>query len=168
VDLNRSLSNPALFSEFSKLLSPEDRLAVLSSRYHPHRQAVTDAITRKIHRGCPVLHLAVHTFTSELRGKVRKTDIGLLYDPARKEERTLCAAWKRALTGRDSALCVRRNYPYLGSSDGLATDLRKTLSGRWYLGIELEVNNRHWFRGRKVWTQLGVALAESLDQLLAG
>jgi hypothetical protein len=37
---------------------------------------------------------------------------------------------------------VRRNYPYLGRSDGLTTYLRRRFDRDRYVGVEIEVNQR--------------------------
>lgn len=113
------------------------------------------------------LHLGVHTFTPVLSGSVRRADVGLLYDPSRALERSWAAAWRRAIRRRRPDLVVRRNYPYLGVSDGLTTHLRRSLGTEKYAGLELEVNQR-WFRsGGDSWRRLKADLAESLSEALA-
>ena len=72
-------------------------------------------------------------------GVVRTADIGLLYDPARWREKAFCSVWRDSLLNLAPAMRIRRNYPYQGRSDGLATSLRRKFPRR-YLGIELEVN----------------------------
>jgi hypothetical protein len=39
-------------------------------------------------------------------------------------------------------LRVRRNYPYLGTADGLVSFLRKEFSSELYIGIEIELNQK--------------------------
>ena len=50
-----------------------------------------------------MIHLSSHSFTPELDGKVRKADIGLIYDPARQRE----GGSVRALEGDSQDLCAR-------------------------------------------------------------
>ncbi len=140
VDLNRSLHHRRVFSEFTDALSPAERETLVRTHYLPHRQSVAAAIRRGLDRGQRVAHLAVHSFTPELHGRVRRADVGLLYDPDRELERRLCLGWQRALRELHPALQVRRNYPYRGTSDGLATHLRRELDHLGYAGIELELN----------------------------
>jgi predicted N-formylglutamate amidohydrolase len=90
--------------------------------------------------GRRVVHVAAHTFTPELDGVVRTADVGLLYDPARRGEHRLAAAWKAALSVAAPQLRVRRNYPYAGKGDGLTRELRLRFPAARYVGIELEVN----------------------------
>jgi predicted N-formylglutamate amidohydrolase len=135
VDLNRSATHPRLFSEKVRALPPEERSRILAEYYAPHREAVEAAIARAVRTG-PVLHLGVHSFTPVLDGKVRRADVGLLYDPRRRSERAFCDPWHAAFTG----LVVRRNYPYRGVSDGFTTALRRKYADASYIGVELELN----------------------------
>jgi predicted N-formylglutamate amidohydrolase len=140
VDLNRSLGHPKLFSRYSAGLSEETRAAIVARWWRPHRTRVERHIERLVNRGARVLHVAVHSFTPVLAGEVRNADIGLLYDPSRAVERTLCAEWQRGIAA--SGLRVRRNYPYAGKSDGFCTYLRGRFEPAAYAGIELELNQK--------------------------
>ncbi len=140
VDLNRSPTNPAVFSEVTRTL-PRDERARLLARYHtPHRDRVETAVTALVAEGHDVLHLGVHSFTPVLRGVARRADLALLYDPARASERVVAAAWTRRLREALPDFRVRRNHPYRGSSDGLTTTLRRRFPVDRYLGIEIEVS----------------------------
>jgi predicted N-formylglutamate amidohydrolase len=142
VDLNRSLRSPTLFSRITRDLEPEAQRALLARYYTPYRSAIEGFAGRAIEWGQAVLHLAVHTFTPVLDGRVRACEVGLLFDPARAHERALAVAWRRSLEERRSAWRVRLNYPYRGTSDGLTTHLRTVLPPRRYAGIEIEINQR--------------------------
>jgi len=142
VDLNRSLGHPQLFSEFTRNLDFAERERVLGRYYFPHRMTVESWIDARVRQGGRVLHLGVHSFTPRIDGRLRTADVGLLYDPSRSSERRFCDRWKRFLQQIAPKLRVRRNYPYLGKSDGFTTDLRRTIGSPRYLGIELEVNQR--------------------------
>ena len=87
----------------------------------------------------PVLHLSMHSFTPILHGKIRDADIGLLYDPTRELECKFCKDLG-SLLKRETPFRVRYNYPYRGVADGFTTELRKSFSGKQYLGIEIEIN----------------------------
>lgn len=140
VDLNRSVGHPHLFSEFSRRLDAERRVALLEHHYFPHREAIESWIADRVRRGGQVLHVGVHSFTPIADGQRRTADVGLLYDPSRVLERRFCQLWKDALAETDPELRVRRNYPYLGKADGLVTHLRRVFGQSAYLGIELETN----------------------------
>ncbi len=92
-------------------------------------------------RGERALHISVHSFTPVLRGVRRSADIGLLYDSRRILEKELVKSWLWTLS-LESPHRVRRNYPYLGRSDGFTTALRRQFPAARYLGIELEINQR--------------------------
>lgn len=166
VDLNRSVGHPRLLSEFSRRLPPADRQALLRRHYFPYRQRVESWIAAEIARGRRVVHVSSHSFTPVLAGQVRRADLGLLYDPSRRVERSLCEAWQRALMAADAGLRVRRNYPYAGTADGLTTALRRRFGPDRYAGIELEVNQRYPLAGGRAWsetcTTVGTALMLAL------
>jgi predicted N-formylglutamate amidohydrolase len=140
VDLNRSVGHSQLFSELSRGLGPEERAELLAAYYFPHRDRVESWIEARAGRGHCVVHIGVHSFTPRTDGAARRADVGLLYDPSRRGERSFCRDWKAVLGSIDPSLRVRRNYPFLGKADGFVTHLRAAFGPRRYLGIELEVN----------------------------
>ncbi len=139
-DGNRSAGHRALFSEFTAPLPREERERILEEEWRPHRAAVERTVATLIAGGHRVVHVAVHSFTPALGGVERTADVAFLYDPRRRGEREICGAWLRALATADPGLRLRRNYPYFGRADGLATALRRRFAARAYLGIELEMN----------------------------
>ena len=167
VDLNRSVGTPELHSEATRHLSLADRRAILERYYHPHRQKAEGAIRAAIEAGARVIHVASHSFTPELNGQVRTADIGLLYDPARSGEVAFTSAWLAALARSDSSLRLRRNYPYLGTSDGLTMALRRRHPPERYVGVELEVNQRYVEEDGPLWPRIRKTLVETLAQALA-
>lgn len=154
VELNRSLHHRSLFSEFTAGLDRATKQELLDRYYVSHRRAVEEWIAEAIREGRSVLHVSVHSFTPILHGIERTADVGLLYDPLRAGERAFCAAWQQALQERRPDLCVRRNYPYLGKSDGFTTSLRKHFPDGTYAGIELEVNQRWPQQSKAAWRRL--------------
>lgn len=140
VDLNRSHGHPQLYSFVTRAASPTLRREIFERHYLPHRRRVEALVGGAMRSGRPALHLSCHSFTASLEGVARNADVGLLYDPARAEEAALCAAWQRELTIVAPDLRVRRNYPYLGKSDGFTTWWRQRHPQTVYLGIELELN----------------------------
>ena len=161
VDLNRSRGNRALFSEISRRLGSEERERLMAEHYEPHRQRLVGAVRREINGGAGVVHLACHTFTPVLAGRVRTMDVGLLYDPRRDGERRLCRIWQQEIV-RSSSWVVRRNAPYRGVTDCLASELR-ALFPRRYLGIELELNHREFLEERERWNQLCEAVLDGFE-----
>ena len=124
-----------------------------------------DRGARRRAQGRRVVHIAVHSFTDVLDDQVRNADIGLLYDPARPGERALCKRWEQILRELDPALRVRRNYPYRGNADGLATWLRREFPDASYVGVELELNQALLASPRC--RPMKLVLAASIARLLA-
>lgn len=164
VELNRSPGHRALFSEFTTTLDRRKKRELLDEYYFPYRRRVETAIAERIAMHSRVVHVSVHSFTPELNGIMRQADVGLLYDPRRPDERRICLAWQEALRSRRRELCVRRNYPYLGKSDGFTTYLRRQFAPDNYAGIELEVNQRWSAAPPSTWTALQIALVTGLHQ----
>ncbi len=162
VDLNRSVGNPKLHSEATRHLTLTERREILKIHYHPHRQTVDAAVAAAIATGDRVIHIASHSFTPELNGHVRTADVGMLYDPGRSGEVALASAWLLALKAADASLRLRRNYPYLGTSDGVTMSLRKKHPPERYVGVELEVNQRYVEEGGPAWPKIRRTLVDSL------
>ncbi|HYD80422.1 MAG TPA: N-formylglutamate amidohydrolase [Paucimonas sp.] len=162
IDLNRSLGHPGLYSEYSRTLAPAERRRLVESHYLPHRQRIEEAVAGMVANGGRVVHLASHSFTPELNGKVRNADIGLLYDPGREEERRFCRGWGAALGAALPGSRTRFNYPYAGKSDGLATFLRRRFAGEVYIGVEVEINQGHVMQGGRHWRILRERVVQAL------
>lgn len=171
VDLNRSLTHRALFSEWSRDLPDEDRKRVLGEHYHPYRQRVEEAVAERVaaaaESGTAGLHISVHSFTPTWNGTERAVDVGLLYDPRRSGERAFCAAWKRAIEREQPGLRVRMNNPYRGVADGLTTYLRRRFDQSQYQGIELEVNQGIVAGDPAAWKKLRQSLTTTLARITA-
>ena len=145
VDLNRTITNKSAFSEYYEALESRDKAeaekakAQATAYWKEYRDNVEKFIVSN--KGAPIVHLGIHSFTPVLNGKVRNTDIGILYDPARPQERAYANIIKDEIKRLYPAMKVRFNYPYKGSSDGLTTTLRKKF-GPQYVGIEIEINQK--------------------------
>jgi predicted N-formylglutamate amidohydrolase len=160
VDLNRSPGNRNLFSAYTRSLTPAQRGEALAKHYWPYRKAVDDAVAAAVGARETVLHVSAHSFTPVLRGEVRHCDVGFLYDPRREGEVQFVEAWYAALRAAAPDLILRRNYPYSGVSDALVTQLRRRYGSRGYVGMELEVNQKHV--GVRGWRALVTVLAATL------
>jgi len=146
VDLNRTITNKSAFSEY--LRNNENAKAQATAYWNEYRAAIEKFVdsalkpkTRAAKSAPTIIHLGIHSFTPELNGKVRNTDIGILYDPTRPQERAYANVIKAEIKRLFPAMKVRFNYPYKGSSDGLTTTLRKKFGPR-YVGIEIEINQK--------------------------
>jgi predicted N-formylglutamate amidohydrolase len=87
VDLNRSLTNPTVFSEFTATPDESARRTLLDGYYHPCRRRVESLVSDMMARAGGVVYLSVRSLVSVLKGKVRNADVSLLYDPS-QEART--------------------------------------------------------------------------------
>jgi predicted N-formylglutamate amidohydrolase len=170
VELNRSPRHPSLFSRIARQMPPEIRHQVLAEEYRPYRNRVVDLVVERRNSGLRTLHLAIHTFTPELRGVVRKLEMGILYDPARSREKAFAGRWQGAIRDRipesPTGIRVRRNRPYRGKSDGLPTWLRGRFPPEAYLGFEVEINQAVILEGGPRWSLLESAILSSLREML--
>jgi predicted N-formylglutamate amidohydrolase len=153
VDLNRSVGNRNVFSAYTRGLPEERRAAALAVHYRPYREAVEAAVAAAVDRGEGVLHVSAHSFTPVLRGEVRRCD-------AQRGEVRFVEAWYTALRAAAPHLVLRRNFPYRGVSDALVTQLRRRYAVRGFVGLELEVNQKHV--GTPDWRSLVTVLAATL------
>ena len=166
VDLNRSIGHPRIYSNATRAAPVMIRREILQKYYLPYRNRVEADISAAIARGNRVIHIASHSFTPELDGVVRNADIGLLYDPARSAEIALCREWQTQLAAVAPDLKVRRNYPYTGRSDGFTAYLRRSFQAESYLGIELEINQKHVLNSRRHWRAFRLGVIDALRRAL--
>ncbi|MFH2122233.1 MAG: N-formylglutamate amidohydrolase [Pseudomonadota bacterium] len=167
VDLNRARSNhrsPPIPPGYN--LSPALKEEIFSQYYLPYRCQVEEAIEDALRQGKNVFHLSIHSFTPVFGGVQRTADVGFLYDPKREMEKEFCGRWRVALAARDEQWRLRRNYPYLGTSDGFVTALRKKFPAQRYLGVELEINQLYPLTGKADWQRLQRQLLESFVEVL--
>jgi predicted N-formylglutamate amidohydrolase len=157
VELNRPLGHPQVFYLD---LTEDVREDLLRRYYIPYWQAVYKAVQR----GRRVLHLSCHSFTPQLRGVKRTTDIGLLFDPTRPAEAALCRRWRDAILEQNPRLRVRYNHPYPGVFPSLVDSLRRKFSARRYVGIQIEINQKFPRRGGRRWQVLRAVLAAAFKQ----
>lgn len=167
VDLNRSVQNPTLFSEFTREEDLNIREEIFEKYYQPHREKVREEIEDIITQGNQALHIGVHTFTPIWKNRKRKVDVGFLFDPRSNQEQDFCWLWRHELKQRSSALHLKMNEPYRGTMDGFTTSLRRNYADGNYLGIEIEVNQRFTDPSLKEeWRKLQTHISNSLQATL--
>ena len=167
VDLNRSIGHPRLFSEATKYVSSIIRREILVHYYLAYRNRVEKTIAETVRGGGRVIHISSHSFTPVLDEQVRHGDISLLYDPGRSDERELCGRWQANLKTKAPNLTIRRNYPYAGKADGFTTYLRRQFPADEYIGIELEINQKHVVSSGQHWQALRHLVLEALHDVVA-
>jgi predicted N-formylglutamate amidohydrolase len=167
IELNRSPRHPQLYSEITRGLPREQRRELFERCYLPYRSALEQQIASLVALRKTVIHISSHSFTPQLHGAVRNADIGLLYDPARPGEAALCRRWRQAVQEIAPACRVRLNYPYAGAADGFTTWLRRRFAPQDYIGIELEINQKHVAPQAQHWRPLRAALIAALQRAAA-
>jgi predicted N-formylglutamate amidohydrolase len=167
VDLNRSLSNASAWSEVTRPLSRPTREAIVRRHYLPYRSKVERVVAGARQTGRATVHFSSHSFTPVLHGEPRRADVGLLYDPRRPGEAALCAAIAAGLREAAPWLRVRRNYPYAGRSDGLASFLRTRYPPDAYIGVEIELNQAIVAHPSPQWRWLRALLVAAIERSLA-
>jgi predicted N-formylglutamate amidohydrolase len=149
VDMNRSSTSKSFYSEYTSSL-PNTVKARMLSLWEKYREKIESFVAgkipekqRKAAKEAPlkVIHLGIHSFTPVLNGVERDADVGILYDPSRPAEAKIAENLIKSIRERAPWLKIRKNYPYLGKSDGLTTTLRQKF-GPTYAGLEIEINQK--------------------------
>jgi len=170
VDLNRFLDSQTLFSEFTSPLSDLEKAKILKTYYEPHWQRVTLRVGKLVAKKNRVVHVAVHSMTDRLHGKVRPMQLALLYDSRRKAEKEFARKWITELRKEFPDFKIARNNPYKGNGEGLTTSLRRKFPQKSYLGVELEINQGFFktLKTKKQQNDFSMRLGNSLHRALAG
>lgn len=161
VDCNRSLHRRTLFSTITRRLDADEKENILQKYYHPYRQEAMETMRHLVSEHDRVTHISVHSFTPVLNGRVRKTDIGILYHPHRPGENMMGKNLQKELRKR-TGLRVWRNYPFRGWPDGLVAAFRKIYDDERYAGIELELNRQLYTGNTYSWDLLAEQVAECI------
>lgn len=143
IDVSRSLHHRQLFSPLTRDFGSEDRQQLIDLIHAPYRDRVRASIEQLFRHFSYVIHLSVRTFPLYEKGKLRRADVGLLYDPSADDEVDLCLDWIDEMYEEVPMLRVRRNYPRRGTCDSITRTMRSEFSGRNYIGIEVLLN-RAW------------------------
>ena len=143
IDVTRSLHHRKLFGESTGHWPKRRKQQLIDVAYQPYRDSVRAAVEKVLQQFTFAVHLSVRSFDLRAGDKLRRTDVGLLYDPARVEESALCQDWIDELYYDFPNLRVRRNYPRRGTIDSLTKAMRGQFPPDQYLGIEVWMN-RAW------------------------
>lgn len=149
IDCNRPAHHRQLFSPEMRRAEAAERQRWIAEIHTPHQRRIRERIERIIATDGQAIQLAIHSFSPFEGGDLpptarcesaRRTDLGLLYDPARTLERDLCGRLFEILWDSLPMLRVRRNYPVRGTRGGILRSLRREFPADRYLGIELQFN----------------------------
>ncbi len=141
-DCNRSLRASDRIAEISEDqpipgnqgLVDAEVTARIREVYEPFHDALRKVLRPRLARRPPIL-VTIHSFTPVFLGRIRKVELGVLYDSdARLADQLMQHAG--AVTGLE----VRRNEPY-GPADGVTYTLKEHGIGNGLLNVMLEIRN---------------------------
>ncbi len=172
IDVARPRNHRQLLSKPARSLPPQQRDRLIELVYDRYRQRIRSAVGAMLSaHGCAI-HLSVRSFNlrsfnSRGWGKPRRTDVGLLYDPASAGEVAFCLDWIDEMWHRAPMLRVRRNYPRRGTGESLIKQLRAEFAGQTYLGIEVWLNRAWASREVRLRDEAIRGMIDSLGAILA-
>jgi predicted N-formylglutamate amidohydrolase len=167
IDVTRPRNHRQLLSRIARGLPRREREQLIEQVYDGYRQQLRSAIGSLLAAHGYAIHLSVRSFNLRSRGKPRRADVGLLYDPSRVGEVAFCLDWIDELWHRAPMLRVRRNYPTRGTGESLTGQLRAHFVGQTYLGIEVWLNRAWAGREVRLRDEAIAGMSESLHELLA-
>ena len=160
VDVTKSLHHRQLFPPSARSWRAGVKRRLIDEIYRPYRAKLRQHLAPGLVRGAMRIHVSVRSFPARQQGRMRRADVGLLYDPSRGDELDLCLDWIDEMYEELPMLRVRRNYPRRGTTDSITKALRAEFAGERYLGIELWLN--------RAWAARSVAIREQvLDGIAA-
>jgi len=167
IDLNRRVDDPSLIRRTAGAVElpwnrdvdakeTERRVLAYHSSYHAE---VDRLILRRLVRGIRPLVIAVHSFTPEYGGRVRRFDSGVLYE----QHRGLAHRLGRSL--RRSGLSVRYNQPYSGMA-GMMYAVDRHGSHHRLPCLELEIRQDLLLERSSI-GRIGTAVAAGIEEILS-
>jgi predicted N-formylglutamate amidohydrolase len=168
VEQNRSCKSKQLFSSVTNVLPEQQKEHLLNTVYYPYHHAVETEIGSMLRIHKKIFHFSIHSFTPVFKAVKRKADMGLLYDPGRKGEKCVCDSLKKTLQSKFPGLEVRKNYPYKGTADGFTRIFRTNYDESKYCGIEVEINQKHFFEKDACWFFLVESLGNLIGEAVTG
>jgi len=165
VDLSRAPDDPDRFSELVESLTEEQRQKIHERYFVSYLDQQRERIASGLRIGPPVIHLSIHTFPREQDGVMTGTDVGILFDPTRSEEKSLASRWLTSLRAGAPELRFDANRPREGTGNGLLAMLRREFSGSDYVPVELEVCQSFFLDGKPWrWDRIKKLLIETFPR----
>jgi predicted N-formylglutamate amidohydrolase len=137
VEVNCSVGNPMIFSEFSKPLGDEDKQLLLNKYYFPYRLRVENAIAKA---NKPVLHLSVHSFAPDINGGGQFAQIEIHIDAQRAFEKQISKKLINSFNEIPNPYRIQVNELHHKADDRFVAYLRTYFADEEYAGIEIYVN----------------------------
>lgn len=167
VDVTRSRRHCKLYSPLTRSWPVKLRGRLMELVYQPYRQQIRAAVSDRLKQWPYVIHLSIRSFASRFSGKIRRGDVGLLYDPACDDELDFCLDWIDEMYDAMPMLRVRRNYPRRGTSDSMTRTLRREFAGQNYLGVEVLLNRAWAGRPLAIRDEVVEGIGRSLQSVIA-
>lgn len=167
IDVTRPRDHRRLLSKLVRTLPRRERDQLVEQVHDGYRQRVRAAVGTLLAAHGYAIHLSVRSFNSRSRGKPRRADVSLHYDPSRAGEVAFCLDWIDEMWHRAPMLRVRRNYPRRGAGESLTGQLRAHFAGQTYLGIEVWLNRAWAGREVRLRDEAIDGMSESLHALLS-
>ncbi|GAA5505653.1 N-formylglutamate amidohydrolase [Novipirellula caenicola] len=166
IDVTRSARHRSVMPAEVRKWPREVRDRLIQEVHADYRNRVQAAIEQNSRRHGFTIHVSVRSFALKSEGRLRRTDVGLLYDPSREDEMAFCLDWIDEMYDLAPMIRVRRNYPRRGTTESLVTAMRSHFTADDYIGVELLLN-RAW-AGRRVALrdQAIEGICKSLDEVL--
>ncbi len=167
IDLNRRVDDPTLIRaragtidlSWNVRLTMSERERRVLSLHAPYHEEIDRLIIRRVVRGRRPLLFALHTFTPDFDGQIRRFDAGVLYE----RDRGLAHRLGRRL--REAGLSVRYNQPYSGMA-GMMYSVDRHGKHHGLPCLELELN-QELFRRRTAAGRLARVIEPAARELVA-
>jgi hypothetical protein len=167
IDVTRPRNHRQQLSKLARALPRQERDQLVEEVYEGYRRQLRSVVGALLAAHGYAIHLSVRSFNARSRGKPRRADVSLHYDPSRAGEVAFCLDWIDEMWHRAPMLRVRRNYPRRATGESLTSQLRAHFAGQTYLGIEVWLNRAWVGREVRLRDEAIVGMSESLGALLA-
>ncbi len=160
IDANRTLKKKKMPSIIFSELDREEQSWVIG-QYKLYRKQIDGSLARMGKSSRVTVVLSVHTFTPYFKGRLRSTDIGLLFRTDVEKEKYFAERVRKHLAEDYQA---HLNRPYRGYTDCLLNDVSdRHLSKANIVGLFLEVKDS-LLRTRRDRIQMAKLLSQAIQQ----
>jgi predicted N-formylglutamate amidohydrolase len=167
IRVEKSIGNRLLFARRARNASAEVRERLIQELYLPYHQDLKKRLAGVARRESFVIHLSIQSFPGlGPKNQVRRSDVGLVYDPANTDQSDLALDWIDEMYESAPMLKVRRNTPRPGTTDSIVRSMNKEFDRDTYVGLELFANRSWASRNVKLRDEAIDAMANALKLTL--
>ena len=121
IDANRNVAKKSISPLMGNLSHPHTtKLLKMSQAY---RDKIYKSVELSLKKKQSIFIFSIHSFVPKWKGKVRNTDIGILYRTHINKEQQLANSCKKILSNENSKLKIHKNLPYRGHTECFLNDL---------------------------------------------